>query len=210
MIKLLRFLQPYRMAVAWVLILVFLQTLSMLYLPTLMADIVDKGIVNQDIPYIWRIGGLMLLVAAGGAVVSVFVSYYSSIAATGFGKHLRGKIFSHVESFAMQEFDKFGTASLITRTTNDVMQVQQVLIVMMRMMVMAPMMCIGGIIMAVSKDAKLSLVLVVIIPVMAGVISFLFSKGIPLFKAMQIKLDKLNLVMRENLTGIRVIRSFNR
>jgi ATP-binding cassette subfamily B protein len=110
----------------------------------------------------------------------------------------------------LHEFDKIGTASLITRTTNDVTQVQQVLIMMLRMMVMAPMMCIGGIIMAVSKDATLSLVFVVVVPVLAGSIIFIGSKGVVLFKAMQIKIDKLNLVLREGLTGIRVIRSFNR
>lgn len=210
MIKLFRIMKPYRWLVAAVLVLVFFQTLSELYLPTLMADIVDVGVVKGDTPYIWRIGGLMLLVALGGMACSIGASYYSSKAATGFGKLLRGEVFSHVSNFSLEEFDKVGTASLITRTTNDINQVQQVLIMMLRMMVMAPMMCLGGIIMAVSKDPTLSLVLVVIIPVLAGTILLIASKGIPLFKAIQKKIDKLNLVMRESLTGIRVIRSFNR
>lgn len=175
-----------------------------------MADIVDKGVVNGDTPYIWRIGGLMLLVALGGMVCSIAASYFSSRAATGFGKLLRGKVFKHVSNFSLEEFDTIGTASLITRTTNDITQVQQVLMMMLRMMVMAPMMCLGGIIMAVSKDATLSLVLVVILPVLAGAIYLIARKGLPLFKAIQKKIDKLNLVMRESLTGIRVIRSFNR
>lgn len=210
MIKLFRNLKPYRWLVAAVLVFVFFQTLSELYLPTLMADIVDKGVVNGDTPYIWRIGGLMLLVALGGMACSIAASYFSSKAAAGFGKLLRGKVFKHVSNFSLEEFDTIGTASLITRTTNDITQVQQVLIMILRMMVMAPMMCLGGIIMAVSKDATLSLVLVVILPVLAGAIFLIARKGLPLFKAIQKKIDKLNLVMRESLTGIRVIRSFNR
>lgn len=210
MIKLFRNLKPYRWLVAAVLVFVFFQTLSELYLPTLMADIVDKGVVNGDTPYIWRIGGLMLVVALGGMACSIAASYFSSRAATGFGKLLRGKVFKHVSNFSLEEFDTIGTASLITRTTNDITQVQQVLIMMLRMMVMAPMMCLGGIIMAVSKDATLSLVLVVILPVLAAAIFLIARKGLPLFKAIQKKIDKLNLVMRESLTGIRVIRSFNR
>jgi len=210
MIKLFRYLRPYWLPIAIVLVFVFMQSLSELYLPTLMADIVNIGIVQGDTPYIWRIGGIMLLVAAGGALVSVGASYYSSRVALGFGRDVRSKVFRHVGHFSLQEFDKIGTASLITRTTNDITQVQQVLIMILRMMIMAPMMCIGGILMAVSKDATLSLVIVVIIPILAGAILLIAGKGIPLFKAMQVKLDKLNLVLRENLTGIRVVRAFNR
>ena len=190
--------------------LVFLQTLSELYLPTLMADIVDTGIVKGDIDYIIRIGGLMLLVAGIGTVCSVMASFLSSKTATGFGTILRGKIFARVESFSLQEFNHFGTATLITRTTNDINQLQTVTFMIMRMMIMAPIMCIGGIIMAISKDRPLSLVIVAVIPVIAIVIGFTMSKAIPLFKLMQLKIDKLNLVLRENLTGIRVIRAFNR
>lgn len=190
--------------------LVFLQTLSELYLPTLMADIVDTGIVKGDIDYIIRIGGLMLLVAGIGTVCSVMASFLSSKTATGFGTILRRKIFARVESFSLQEFNHFGTATLITRTTNDINQLQTVTFMIMRMMIMAPIMCIGGIIMAISKDRPLSLVIVAVIPVIAIVIGFTMSKAIPLFKLMQLKIDKLNLVLRENLTGIRVIRAFNR
>lgn len=210
MSKLFAFLKPYRVLISLVLALIFLQTLAELYLPTLMADIVDKGVVEGDIPYIWKIGGLMLLVAAVGMIFSIVASYHSSKIAAGFGKDLRRSVFHHVENFSLQEFNQIGTASLITRTTNDITQVQQVTLMMMRMMVMAPLMCIGGIIMAVSRDAKLSLVLVVVIPVLVAAILLIVSKGMPLFKALQVKLDKLNLVMREGLTGVRVIRSFNR
>lgn len=175
-----------------------------------MSDIVDKGVVTGDTQYIWKIGGFMLLVAAGGMVCSITASFFSSKVATGFGKSLRSKIFSHVGEFSLHEFDKIGTASLITRTTNDITQVQQVLVMMLRMMVMAPMMCIGGIIMAFSKDAKLTIVLGIALPILVLAIVIIARSGIPLFKVMQIKLDNLNRVLRENLTGIRVIRSFNR
>lgn len=210
MLRLFKLLKPYRLPIALVLILIFIQTLSELYLPTLMADIVDVGIVHGDTSYILKIGGFMLLVAAFGVVCSIAAGFLSSKVSVGFGRRLRGKIFAHVERFSLQEFDKIGTASLITRTTNDINQVQQVLTMMLRMMIMAPMMCIGGIIMAVSKDAQLSLVLVFVIPILVTAIVTIAVKGMPLFKAMQVKLDKLNLVLREGLTGIRVIRSFNR
>ncbi|MFL1676320.1 ABC transporter ATP-binding protein [Paenibacillus thiaminolyticus] len=210
MMKLFRFLKPFRLPVAFVLGLVFFQSLAELYLPTLMSDIVDIGIVSGDTAYIWKMGGWMLLVAAGGTLCAIGGSYLSAKVASGFGRNLRRRLFTHVENFSLQEFDKIGTASLITRTTNDITQVQQVLVMILRMMISAPMMCIGGIIMAVSKDAKLTLVLAVVIPVLALAIFAVAGKGIPLFKAMQKKLDKLNLVLRENLTGIRVIRSFNR
>lgn len=210
MLKLFRTLKPYRVPILFVFLLVFIQSMSDLYLPTLMSDIVDKGIVHGDIPYIWKIGGFMLLVAFGGAFCSIGASYLSAKVAGGFAKNLRSRVFRHVQHFSLQEFDKLGTASLITRTTNDITQMQQVLTMILRMMISAPMMCIGGIIMAVSKDATLSLVIVVIVPVLAGAIFIIAGKGLPLFKAMQVKLDKLNRVLRENLTGIRVIRSFNR
>jgi len=210
LLKLIKYLKPFQIPIYFVLVLVLLQSLSELYLPTLMADIVDKGVITGDTHYIWKIGAYMLLVAAGGMICSIVASFFSAKAASGFGRFLRSKIFSHVGHFSLSEFDKLGTASLITRTTNDITQIQQVMIMMLRMMAAAPMMCIGGIIMAYSKDAKLTLVLAVAIPFLIIAIVVIARKGIPLFKAMQVKLDNLNRVLRENLTGIRVIRSFNR
>ncbi|QMV44145.1 ABC transporter ATP-binding protein [Cohnella cholangitidis] len=210
MIKLFRYLKPYRWAVAAVMALILMQSLSELYLPTLMADIINDGVVKGDTAYIWKIGGFMLAVTAVGTLVSIAASYLSSKIASGFGRDVRSKTFRHVENFSLQEFDKIGTASLITRTTNDITQVQTVLMMMMRLMVAAPMMCIGGLIMAISKDAHLSLVFVGAIPILALTILIIAGKGIPYFKVMQKKIDKLNLVLREGLTGIRVIRSFNR
>ena len=210
MIKLLKNLSVYKWLVLAVIGLVFIQSMADLYLPTLMADIIDKGVVIGDTPYIWKIGGFMLLVSALGAVASVIASYYSSKAAMGLGRDIRRKVFTHVGKFSLQEFDEVGTASLITRTTNDITQVQQVTIMILRMVVSAPIMLIGGIIMAVSKDAKLSLVIVATMPVLIGSILLILKKGVPLFQLVQKRLDRLNLVLRENLTGIRVIRAFNR
>jgi ATP-binding cassette subfamily B multidrug efflux pump len=210
MIRLFRFLKPYKSRVAAILILIFLQSLADLYLPTLMSDIVDTGIVKGDTNYILRVGGFMLLVAFGSGICTIVAGLLSAKTATAFGRDIRSKVFSRAENFSLHEFDIIGAASMITRTTNDIMQVQQVTFIIMRMMISAPILCIGGIIMAVSKDAKLSLILVVVIPILAGIIAFVASKGVPLFKAMQVKLDKLNLVLRETLIGIRVIRAFNR
>ncbi|MDT3698434.1 MAG: ABC transporter ATP-binding protein [Thermincola sp.] len=210
MLKLFRYLKPYKVSIAIILLLLFCQSMAELYLPTLMADIVNIGIVNGDISYILRIGAYMLLVAVSGVVVSIIAGFLSAKTAVGFARDLRSNVFAQVEKYTLHEFDKIGTASLITRTTNDITQMQQVLIVILRMMISAPLMCIGGIIMAVSKDAKLSLVFVVVLPVLAATLFFIAGKGIPLFRAMQVKIDKLNLVLRENLTGVRVIRAFNR
>lgn len=210
MIKILKNLTVYKWIVLAVFGLIFVQSMSDLFLPTLMADIIDKGVVVGDTPYIWKIGGFMMLVAALGAIASVFASYYSAKAAMGLGRDLRRNVFNKVEQFSLQEFDEIGTASLITRTTNDITQVQQVVIMMLRMVVSAPIMLVGGIIMAVSKDAKLSLVMVVTMPVLIGSVLLILYKGMPLFQMVQKRLDRLNLVVRENLTGIRVIRAFNR
>lgn len=210
MMKLFRMLKPYRIPIFFIVGLVLLQSLAELYLPTLMADIVNDGIVKGDVPYIWKIGGWMLVIAIGGTAASVAASYLSSKTAGGFAKQLRSRVFRHVENFSLQEFDKLGTASLITRTTNDITQVQNVLTMMLRMMIMAPLMSIGGIFMAISQDAKLSTIFLVVLPVLAGAIALIGAKGLPLFKQIQKKLDRLNLVLREQLTGIRVVRSFNR
>ncbi|MHB9146474.1 MAG: ABC transporter ATP-binding protein [Symbiobacteriia bacterium] len=210
MLKLIRFLKPFALSVAGILLLVFFQSMAELYLPTLMANIVDTGVMKGDTHYIYQVGGFMLLVAAGSAILSVAAAYLSARTAMGFGRDLRTNVFGRVESFSLHEFDKIGTATLITRTTNDITQVQMVLLIMMRMMVMAPMMAIGGIIMAISKDGPLTWILAIAVPLLAVAIYFVATKGIPLFQAMQIKLDKLNRVLREYLTGIRVVRAFDR
>jgi ATP-binding cassette subfamily B multidrug efflux pump len=210
MMKLFRNLKPFALSIAFVLVLVAAQAVAELYLPTLMSDIVDTGIVKGDTAYILRVGGLMLLVALGGVACSIVAAWLSARVGMGFGRDLRRRVFTRVEGFSLSEFDRIGTPSLITRTTNDITQVQMFTMVMMRMMVMAPIMAVGGVIMAVQKDAKLTWVLVVVIPIIAVVISFTASRALPLFQAIQAKIDRINLVLREGLTGMRVIRAFNR
>src|SRR5579859_522093 len=210
MIKLFRFLKPYRLSIALIFLLLFLQSLANLYLPTQMADIVDNGILKGNNGYILRVGGLMLVVAIIGTLCAIVASYFSARTATGFGRIIRGKIFAHVEQFSLNEFDKFGSASLITRTTNDTTQVQQVLIIMLSMMVSAPLMGIGGLILAVTQGPQLSWILLVVIPVIVAMIFLIMTQAIPLFRVMQVKIDKLNLILDEGLSGVRVIRAFNR
>lgn len=209
MIRLSRYLSPYRWPVVFSLVFVFLESLSSLFLPTIMADIVDTGIVNKDLAYIWKMGIVMLLVTLLSGGFTIMANYLASRAASGFGRDVRNQLFAHVETFPLQAFDQVGTSSLITRTTNDVSQIEQVYMMVLNMMAMAPLMCVGGMIMAVYKDAKLSLVFAVVLPLIFISILVLAKKGLPLFKQIQVKTDRLNLILREILTGIRVIRSFN-
>lgn len=204
------FLRPYRGAIVLAVILLGVQTLAELLLPTLLASIVDEGIVYGDTRHIYRTGGRMLAVAALGAAAAVGSTFLASRISTGFGRDLRDRLFAHVSRFSLGEFDRFGTSTLITRTTNDVTQVQQVVYMSLRMLISAPIMAVGGIVMAVSMDAQLSLSLLVVVPLLGGVIALIAAKGMPLFKAMQEKLDQLNRISREGLTGIRIIRAFNR
>jgi len=210
MVKLLRYMKPYRATLLLVLILAAAQALGNLYLPNLFADIVNNGIVKGDTGYIWRLGGLMLLVTMGGTVAAVVGIFFSSKVATGFGKIIRAKLFTHVERFSLHEFDTVSASSLITRTTNDTTQVQQVTIVMLNMMITAPITLVAGIILALNQDVGLSWILVVVIPILVAAILILMMNAIPLFRAMQVKLDKLNLVLDEGLTGVRVVRAFDR
>jgi len=210
MIRLFRFLLPSTFLVLVVLVLVFGQSLANLYLPTLMGDIVDKGIVKRDNAYIWNTGGLMLLITLGGVVCAVASSFFAARVAVGFGRRVRGQLFSHVEHFSLHEFDTVGTASLITRTTNDTNQIQQVVVLILTLMVSAPMIAIGGIILAYREDASLAWVLVPAVLVLVVAIIGIMSRAIPLFQVMQVKIDKLNLILDENLTGVRVIRAFDR
>lgn len=210
MLKIFKHLKPYKRELFFVLVLLFIQTMAQLYLPTLLSDIVNTGIMTGDINYILKIGGIMILIAFVGSASTIFASYISSKISMGYGRDLRRKIFTKAETFSLGEIDQVGTASLVTRTTNDVNQVQQVVLMILRMMVTAPLMCIGGIIMAVSVNKELSLILLISMPIVVIAILVIGKLGMPLFKAMQSKLDNINKVLRENLTGIRVIRAFNR
>ena len=210
MLKLLVFLRPYRAPVALVLALALAQSLSSLALPRLMADIVDDGIVPRDTRQIMIYGAAMLLMALVGTGTAVAGSYFSSRIASGFGRDVRNRIFDRVAHLSVHQFDQFSTASLITRTTNDTTQIQQVLIMMMTMVVTAPMMAIGGIALSLSQDARLARVLIAVIPIMGVVFFLIMRKAIPLFQQMQVKIDRLNLVLDEGLAGVRVIRAFHR
>jgi ATP-binding cassette subfamily B multidrug efflux pump len=210
MIKLLRFLKPYRAILVLIVVLAFVQAMANLYLPTLMAQIVDNGIVKGDTSYIWRTGGIMLLVTIGGTLAAVVGIFFSSQVATSLGKIIRARLFSHVAQFSLHEFDSMSTASLITRTTNDTTQVQQVLVITLNIIITAPFTLIAGIILAASQDVGLTWILVVVIPFLVASIIILMSKAIPLFRIMQTKLDKINLILDEGLTGVRVVRAFDR
>src|SRR6266700_2709460 len=210
MIKLLRFMKPYRPILVFVVVLAFLQAMANLYLPTLFANIVDNGIIKGDTGYIWRTGGIMLLITLAGTIAAVVGIFFSSQVATGFGKIIRARLFTHVSQFSLHEFDTVSTSSLITRTTNDTTQVQQVMILALNMMITAPFTLIAGIILALNQDVGLTWILVVVIPILVGTIVLLMSQAIPLFRIMQKKLDKLNLILDEGLTGVRVVRAFDR
>ena len=190
--------------------LVLLQTLTELLLPTLLASIVDEGVVPGDTGHIWRVGGLMLLVAALGGGAAIAATYFASRTANGFGRDVRRRLFRHVSGFSMPELNQLGTATLITRTTNDVTQVQQVVYMMLRLMISAPLTAVGGVVMAVSTDLTLSLVIVAMVPILALAIALISARALPMFRAMQEKIDGLNRIVRELLTGVRVVRAFNR
>jgi len=210
MLKLFKRLNMFASLVIGVLVFVLLQSLCELYIPTLMADIVDNGILNGDIAYVVNVGIKMLLFTLGIIVFSLISNFLSAVISAKFSERLRNDLFERVENFSLDEFNKFGIASLITRSTNDVTQIQMVVLVILRMMVMAPIMAIGGLLMAIKTDVGLSWILLLALPTIIILIAFVIKFGGKLFSSMQSKLDKLNLVMRENLTGIRVIRAFDR
>ena len=210
MLKLFRLIAPFRSSVAVVLVLALAQSLASLYLPRLMADIVDHGIVPGDTRRILEIGGLMLLVSVLGTACAVAGSFFASKVATGFGRVVRERVFDRVAHFSVHQFDRFSTASLITRTTNDTTQVQQVLIMLLSMAITAPMMAIGGVVLSLSQDTRLAQVLFAVIPILSLVLFLIMRGAVPLFQQMQVKIDRLNLVLDEGLTGVRVIRAFDR
>jgi len=204
------YLRPYARQVALVIALLAVQAIANLYLPNLNADIINDGVVKGDIGYIVRTGGLMLLVTLLLALCSVIATFFGARTAMAFGRDVRGAVFRKVTDFSQVETNVFGTPSLITRNTNDVTQVQMVIVMALNVMILAPIMCVGGIIMALREDVPLSSLLVVIIPLMLLVIGILATRAMPLFRAMQKKIDRINQLMRENLSGIRVIRAFVR
>jgi ATP-binding cassette subfamily B protein len=204
------FLRPYWRALALVVSLLLVQAIANLYLPELNADIINNGVAKGDTDYILRIGGIMLAVTVVLGIVSVVAVYWAARVSMSFGRDLRAAIFRSVESFSQVEVNHFGTASLITRNTNDVQQVQMVVLMGLTVMVSAPIMIVGGLIMALRQDVPLTAILLVIVPIMSVIIGTLVRRAMPLFRAMQVKIDRINQVMRETLSGVRVIRAFVR
>ncbi|MCJ7710039.1 MAG: ABC transporter ATP-binding protein, partial [Chloroflexi bacterium] len=190
--------------------LLLVQSIANLYLPELYAEIINNGVAKGDTDYILRTGGLMLLVTGSLMIAAIIAVFFSAKVAMGFGRDVRNGLFRKVETFSQVEVNHFGAASLITRNTNDVTQVQQVVLLALTMMLSAPMMAVGGIIMALRQDVPLTGILLVILPILLLVIGLVMSRAIPLFQAMQKKIDRINLVMRETLSGVRVIRAFVR
>ncbi|MCE5191090.1 MAG: ABC transporter ATP-binding protein/permease [Actinomycetia bacterium] len=210
MIKLLRFLKPYRKRIALVMVLLLAQAIGNLYLPDLNANIINNGVAKGDTAYILRTGGLMLAVTFLLGIAAIIAVYWGSKTAMAFGRDVRHALFRRVESFSLAELNIFGPPSLITRNTNDVQQVQMVTLMTLNVMISAPFMAIGGVIMALRQDVPLSGLIIVVIPVLAIIIGTVMRRALPLFTAMQIKVDRVNQVMREKLSGIRVIRAFVR
>lgn len=211
LIKLLRVhLRPYRGAIGLVVLFQFIQTMATLYLPTLNADIIDNGVVQGDTGYVMRIGGVMLGITVVQIVTQIVAVYFGARTAMAVGRDVRESIFSRVQEFSAREVGQFGAPSLITRTTNDVQQVQMLVLLTFTLMVSAPIMCFGGVVLALRQDVPLSGLLLVIVPILISVVALIVSRMRPLFRSMQKRIDKVNQVMREQITGIRVIRAFVR
>lgn len=208
--KTLKLLKPYTFVIIIALVFTLLQSICNLYLPTLMSDIVNSGVVGQDIDKVIDYGKQMLLVTVISMISSIIATYIAARVSTGYARKIRGEVYSKVEKFSINEFNKLPTSSLITRTTNDVTQVQTLTLMGMRLMIVAPMMCVGGTIMAVSKNLQLSIIFAVVIPVLVVIIGITAKAIIPLFSTIQKLTDRLNEVVREKLTGVKVIRAFGK
>ncbi|MFD9092132.1 ABC transporter ATP-binding protein [Streptomyces collinus] len=211
LIRLLRtYLRPYRKPIAFLVLLQFLQTCATLYLPTLNADIIDNGVVKGDTDYILSFGALMIGISLAQVVCNMGAVYFGARTAAALGRDVRGAVFDRVQSFSAREVGHFGAPSLITRTTNDVQQVQMLALMTFTLMVSAPIMCVGGIVLALGLDVPLSAVLVAVVPVLGISVTLIVRRLRPLFRSMQVRLDTVNRVLREQITGNRVIRAFIR
>jgi len=209
MIKLIKYLKPYSAIILCAVALLLLQANCDLALPDYMADIVNTGVMSGEINYILSTGGMMILITILGTAASITVGYFASMTAAGVSRDLRLDLFKKVQQFSNAEFDKFSTASLITRTTNDITQIQTVLVMMIRLVFYAPILAVGGIIKAISSSASMSWIIGVAVICLIGTIMVLFSLVMPKFKLIQKLVDRLNLVSRENIDGMLVIRAFN-
>jgi ATP-binding cassette subfamily B multidrug efflux pump len=205
-----RYLRPYKAALVAVVVLQFFGTLAALYLPTLNADIIDNGVAKADTQYILRVGAVMLAITLVQVFCSIGAVFFGARTAMGFGRDTRAAVFHHVGSFSAREVTHFGAPSLITRTTNDVQQVQMLVLLTLTLMVSAPIMGVGGIVMALRQDIGLAWLIVVSVVVLVTAIAIIVSRMVPQFRRMQVRLDTVNRVLREQITGIRVVRAFVR
>ncbi len=203
-------LAPYRPAVAAIVALQLLNVVGMLYLPSLNADLIDNGVVTGDTGYIVRTGGWMLLISLVSIVAAATAVWFGARTAMALGRDLRGSLFRRVESFSTREVEQFGAPSLITRTTNDVQQVQMLVVMGLNMFVSAPIMLVGGVLMAMREDLGLSWIVAVLLPTLVLALGFIASQMVPSFRQMQQRIDQVNRVLREQITGIRVVRAFVR
>lgn len=203
-------MKNYRKYIFIVVVLTFFDVMTGLYLPNLMSKIVNNGIIVGDYKYIVSVGLKMLVLAVLASISMVSSSYFSARATMGFSRDIREDVFSHVSSFSLEEFNRIGTSSLITRTTNDINQLQQVFLMSMRMMLRAPLMLFGGLIMAFTNNPRLSILILIAMPILVVTVYLVGRKGFPLFGQVQESIDGLNLILREKLTGVRVIRAFDR
>jgi ATP-binding cassette subfamily B multidrug efflux pump len=211
LIRLLRtYLRPYSRQIVILVALLVAQTVGNLYLPNLNADIINNGVVEGHLHYILSTGEVMLILTLLVGVCAVIAVYWASRVAMGAGADIREAVFTRVQSFSARDMNHFGTATLITRNTNDIQQIQLFLQMALTMMVIAPIMCVGGIILAIHEGAQLSTLLLVAVPVMGAFIGLVMVRVIPQFRSMQIKIDRINQVLREQITGVRVIRAFVR
>jgi ATP-binding cassette subfamily B protein len=204
------YLKPYPSSISLIVLLQLVSTLATLYLPTLNADIIDNGVVKGDTGYIVSTGGVMLAVTVLQIMCSIGAVYFGARTSMALGRDVRAAVFDQVQSFSAREVGRFGAPSLITRTTNDVQQVQMLTLMTFTLMVAAPIMCVGGVVMALNQDVPLSALLLVIVPVLGIVVSLIVRRMRPLFRGMQERIDNVNRVMREQIAGIRVIRAFVR
>ncbi len=208
MLKLYKGLKPYTPQIFLLVVFLCVQSFSLLFLPNMMSTIIDQGVATGDIGFIIRRGLLMLLIVLAGSGSAIGVGYFASKISVSFCTDVRKKLFRHVDKFTLAEFDKVGTASLTTRSTNDVLQVQNFTIMLFRVIVLAPIMCVGGVALSIQKNPQLALVLVFCMPVILVILVIVMKRAFPVFNAMQRKLDRVNQVLRENITGVRVIRAF--
>lgn len=204
------FFKQYKIITSVTILLMFVQTFGTLYIPTLMSDIVNNGIMKSDLPYIYSVGGMMLVTALITAVISITGAWLASALASRWGRDIRTELFNRVQAFSIRDFNEFGTASMITRSTNDITLLQDTLAMFLQLVLPAPIIAIGGLVLAFKKDYQMAFIIVAAVGIFLLLALFLGRRAIPLYKKLRIGMDEMNRTLREQISGIRVIRAFNR